>query len=77
MRFFTPVLLLGAALTLHLYNPTETGEVLLFPFIDTLVPSTEGDRMAQAEVSEWILWGTGMLTLLLSLWRWRREGSQD
>ncbi|MEC7240125.1 MAG: hypothetical protein VXW32_02705 [Myxococcota bacterium] len=73
MRFFTPALLLGAAFTLHLYNPTETGEVLLFPFVDVLVPSTEGDRMAQAEVSEQILWGAGALSLVLSLWRWRKE----
>ena len=77
MRFFTPALLLGAAFTLHLYNPSETGEVLLFPFVDMLVPSTEGDRLAQAEVSEWILWGMGTLSLLLALWRWRRESSED
>ena len=73
MRFFTPALLLGAAFTLHLYNPTEAGEVLLFPFVDVLVPSTEGDRMAQAEVSEQILWGAGALSLVLCLWRWRKE----
>ena len=75
MRFFTPVVLLGAAVTLHLYNPTESGEVLLFPFVDMLVPSTEGDRLAQAEVSERILWGIGTLSLLLSLWRWRKESA--
>ena len=77
MRFFTPVLLLGAALTLHLYNPSDTGEVLLFPFVDLLVPSTEGDRMAQAEVSERILWVAGTVSLLLALWRWRRETSEE
>ena len=75
MRFFTPAVLLGAAVTLHLYNPTESGEVLLFPFVDMLVPSTEGDRLAQAEVSERILWGIGTLSPLLALWRWRKDSA--
>ena len=77
MRFFTPVLLLGAAITLRIYNPSESGDVLLFPFIETLVPSTEGDPMAQARVSEWILWGAGGLSLAFSLWRWRRESADS
>lgn len=77
MRFFTPIVLLAAALFLRIYNPSESGDVLLFPFISTLVPSTAGDPMAQARASELILWAAGALSLALSLWRWRREQSDD
>jgi hypothetical protein len=77
MRFFTPVLLLCAAGFLHVYNPTETGGMLLFPFIGTLVPSTAGDPMAQARASEWLLIGFGLLSLAFAVWRMQREKAED
>ena len=77
MRFFTPALLFVAAGFLHVYNPTDQGGVLLFPFISTLVPSTAGDPLAQAEASKWLLVSLGGLALLFSLWRMRKEGQED
>ena len=77
MRFFTPVLLLSAAAFLRFYNPSETGDVLLFPFIEVLLPSTEGDLMAQARASEVLLWSAGGVSLLFSLWRSQRETSES
>jgi hypothetical protein len=76
MRFFTPALLLGAAGFLHVHNPTEQGDVLLFPFIGTLVPSTAGDRLAQAHVSELLLVGFGLLSFGIALFRMFREKSE-
>ncbi len=73
MRYFTPILLLASALGLHLYNPSSSGNVLLFPFITVLFPSTEGDLVAQGEASERLLWGAGLLSLALAVWRSRRE----
>ena len=77
MRFFTPVLLFAAAGFLHVYNPTEQGGVILFPFISTLVPSTAGDPLAQADASKWLLVGLGCLSLVFALWRMRREKQED
>lgn len=76
MRFFTPAILLAAAGFLHVYNPTEQGDVLLFPFIGTLVPSTAGDRLAQAEVTEFLLIGFGLLSFGIALFRMFREKSE-
>jgi len=75
MRFFTPVLLFGAAGFLHVHNPTEQGGVVLFPFIGTLVPSTAGDPLAQAHASEMLLIGFGLLSLGFALFRLYREKS--
>ncbi len=75
MRFFTPVLLFGAAGFLHMHNPTEAGGVILFPFISSLVPSTAGDPLAQAHASEMLLIGFGLLSLGFALFRLYREKS--
>lgn len=75
MRFFTPALLFGAAGFLHMRNPTEQGNVLSFPFIGTLFPSTEGDLLAQGHASELILIGVGLLSLGFALFRMFREKS--
>ena len=64
-------------LFLRFYNPSETGDVLLFSFIEMLLPSTEGDLMAQARASEMLLWSAGGVSLLFSLWRSQRETSES
>lgn len=69
MRFLTPVLLIAAAAFVHHSNATSMGRVILFPFIDALVPSTEGDPRAMGEASVHALLLLGGVTLLAALFR--------
>ena len=77
MRFLTPALLLGAAVVVHHYNGTHTDSVLLFPFVDKVVPSTQGNPTAMGAVSVKILAGLGVLSLLLNATQALRGRAQD
>ena len=73
MRFLTPAFFFVVAGILHFYNPRPNGEVVGFPFMASLVPSTKGDPLAQARASEALIVLVGLLTLVLAVWRMRRE----
>ena len=67
MRFLTPTVLLGMAAYVHHHNTTTGGRVLLFPFIDKIVPSSAGNPYAMGEASVFFLAGLGSLTLVLAI----------
>jgi len=67
MRFLTPTVLLGMAAYVHHHNTTTGGRVLLFPFIDKIVPSTEGNPYEMGEASVYLLAGLGVLSLVLAI----------
>ena len=73
MRYITPILLIGASVAVHLYNAEHTDRVLLFPFIDVIVPATKGDLLAQGQASVYFLAGVGGLLLVVGLLRDIRE----
>ena len=63
----------------HWYNAGHTDSVLLFPFIDSLVPSIRGDHGAMGAASVKLLAGLGVISLVLQarsvLFRERSQGS--
>jgi hypothetical protein len=71
---FTPIVFLAAGAGVLGYNRTHTAEVLAFPFVSTLVPSSAGDIHAQGRISGAALIGVGALMLLI---RTRRHHTQD
>ena len=73
MRFVTPAFFFAVAGILHFYNPRPNGEVVVFPFMTSLLPSTKGDPLAQARATEGLIVIVGLLTLVLAVWRMRRE----
>jgi hypothetical protein len=77
VRWFTPAFFLVAAAWVAWHNAHDSGRTFLFPFVESLVPSTRGDPAAMGRVSVWILAGLGGVFLLRSVWwevRARREG---
>mgnify|MGYP001224562564 CR=1 FL=1 len=73
MRFMTPAFFFAVAGILHIYNPRPNGEVVVFPFMVSLLPSTQGDPLAQARATEVLIVLVGLLTLGLAFWRMHRE----
>jgi len=76
VRFLTPALLLAGAGFVHWYNAGHTDSVLLFPFIDYVLPSTKGDHAAMGAASVKLLAALGVLSLLLQLKSGSRRGDQ-
>ncbi|MCB9763348.1 MAG: hypothetical protein H6739_26515 [Alphaproteobacteria bacterium] len=74
-RFITPTLFFAAAGYVHWSNGQDAGQVLLFPFIDLLVPSTKGDPQAMGEASVGLLVAVGGVMLALALLRFIRDRS--
>lgn len=68
MRFVTPAFMFATAAFVWWYNANHTGRVVMLPFIEVLVPSTEGDPARQGEVSAWIFAGLGVVFLLRAIW---------
>lgn len=70
-RFLTPLLFVGAGLYVGWYNQNHVDSALLFPFISSILPSTDGDLAAQGRASAGLLMGIGGLFLLSALTRRR------
>ena len=61
--FFTPVVLFLAAAIISYLNG-QGGAVITFPFIDSIIPSTQGDLHAMGHASVMLIGGVGFITLL-------------
>jgi len=61
--FFTPIVLFLAAAIISYVNG-QGGAVITFPFIDSIIPSTEGDLHAMGHASVMFIGGLGFVTLL-------------
>lgn len=59
MRWFSPVIFLGAAAYVLWYNQSHVDSVLMFPFADAIFPSAKGDPQALGRVSAFLLAGVG------------------
>lgn len=66
MKFLTPILFFAAAAYVHWHNTTQTGSVLMFPFIATIYPPAEGDPHEMGSASVVLLVALGAVTLLWS-----------
>jgi len=73
-RWITPALFLLAALYVLDYNSRSAGSYLVFPFIDRLLPSTQGDPVAMGRASAGVL---GLLGLGLGLRAALRRPAED
>ncbi len=65
MRYLTPIILLAASVGIYAYNARSSDTVLLYPFIDELVPSTAGDPRAQGAWSAYLTGALGLALLLV------------
>ena len=74
MRFFTPFFLFAIAGYVWYHNSTSTGSILLFPFIEMIIPSTKGDPATQGEYSAYLFGVLGVLFSLRALISMRRGG---
>ena len=70
-RFLTPLLFVGAGLYVGWYNQNHVDSALLFPFISSILPSTDGDLAAQGRASAGLLMGIGGLFLVFALFQRR------
>ena len=64
--FFTPAVLFLAAAIVFIVNG-QGGAVITFPFIDTIIPSTQRDLHAMGHASVMLIGGLGFITLLRAL----------
>jgi hypothetical protein len=64
--FVTPIVLFIVAALISFLNG-KGGAVITFPFIDTLIPSTEGDLHAMGHASVMLIGGLGCITLLRAI----------
>ena len=76
MRFFTPFFLFAVAGYVWYHNSTSTGSILLFPFIEYIIPSTKGDPATQGAYSAYLFGGLGVLFSLRALRSLVRERGQ-
>ena len=67
-RFFTPLVLIAAAVGVGWYN-SKGGAVMVFPFVDVIIPGIAGDAEAMGRATTGILGGLGAATLARALWR--------
>lgn len=70
---------LMAAMTAYVWNHNSTSpdSKLLFPFIDTLAPSTTGDPAAMGEASVWAFAACTVLFGIESIWRIARNRNEQ
>ena len=62
----------------HLFNARDAGEVLAFPFITSIVPSTAGDHVAMGEATAHLLLAvSGLLFIWGALKHWRASSYRD
>lgn len=75
-RYLTPILFFAAAAYVDWHNTSQSGSVLMFPFIDLVYPAAKGDPVQLGKISVWMLVGIGALILTFRLteeWRYRRQ----
>ncbi|MCP4806539.1 MAG: hypothetical protein GY913_01240 [Proteobacteria bacterium] len=79
MRHYVSCLLfLLTAGGVHLFNARQTGEVLAFPFITSIVPSTAGSPVAMGESTVHLLLAiSGLLFLWGAFKHWRASSYRD
>ena len=75
MRFLTPILFWLAAGYVSWHNVTHLDRVLMFPFISTIVPSTDSDPAAMGVASVGLLVALGAVFFLRDLVRLSRDKS--
>lgn len=76
MRFLTPILFFAAALYVDWHNNNQANSILMFPFIDTIYPKSQGDPRAMGEASEkllLVLGGLFMVRSVFATYRYRRH----
>lgn len=64
MKFLTPILFFAAAAYVHWHNTTQTGSVLMFPFIDIVYPPSKGNPHQMGSASVVLLAALGFVTLM-------------
>ena len=78
MRYVTPLLFFLCAAWVHHANGQSTGSVLVFPFLESLVPSLKGDPAALGRATEGLLVALGGVLLLVALVRsWMSRSDDD
>lgn len=68
-RFISPVLFIVIGCGVFWWNDTHTDGVLLFPLIDTIFPSLQGDLAAQGRATGFLWLAIGAMLLVAAALR--------
>jgi hypothetical protein len=77
LRYLSAVIFLAGAAYVAWYNGTHAQSVLLFPGLDSLMPSLQGDRPGQGRVTVYLFGGIGILLFLNAVRRHIRDARAD
>jgi len=76
LRYLSAVIFLVGAAYVAWYNGTHHQSVLLFPGLDSLMPSLAGDRPGQGRVTVYLFGGIGILLFLNAVRRHVRDARE-
>ena len=68
-NYLSGILFVVVAVGVYLYNGQDSGQILAFPFIDVIVPSTKGDPVAMGAASVKLMLGVGGALLAFGAFR--------
>jgi hypothetical protein len=77
LRYLSAVIFLAGAAYVAWYNGTHHQSVLLFPGLDTVMPSLAGDRQGQGRATVYLFGGIGVLLFLNAIRRHIRDARAD